>query len=38
LNIPDARKKYKEIKKQLSNTHDLQWCYPFVWESWKCRD
>jgi len=38
LNIPDARKKYKEIKKQLCNTHDIEWCYPFVWESWKCRD
>lgn len=35
LNVPNARKKYKELVKQLRHTHTRQWCYPFVWESWQ---
>ena len=34
LNIPDARKRYKQLAKRLQQTHKVQWRYPFVWESW----
>ena len=38
LNVPDAKKQYKELAKRLQQTHRLQWRYPFVWESWQRRD
>ena len=28
------RRRY-EIQQKLSQTHRLQWCYEFVWESWE---
>jgi FkbM family methyltransferase len=34
LHVPGAREQYKQIAKRLRQTHDLQWRYPFVWESW----
>jgi FkbM family methyltransferase len=38
LYVPDAKEKYKRIVHQLRRTHELQWRYPFVWESWKLRE
>ena len=38
LNVPDAKKQYQELAKRLRHTHQLQWRYPFVWESWQRRD
>lgn len=35
LNVPNAKKEYKMLVKQLRDTHIRQWCYPFVWESWQ---
>ena len=35
--VPDAYRRRREIQKMLSMTHDLEWCYPFVWESWSIR-
>lgn len=29
---------YLRIAKELSKTHELQWRYPFVWESWRRKD
>ena len=31
---PDARRLREQIRKELARTHDEQWNYPFVWESW----
>jgi hypothetical protein len=31
----DARVMYKELALELKKTHELQWQYKFVWESWK---
>lgn len=28
---------YKEIEKQLSETHERTWYYPFCWENWKLK-
>jgi FkbM family methyltransferase len=33
--VEDAPSRRNEIRSQLANTHDEQWCYTFVWESWK---
>lgn len=33
----DSEKEYREIADMLSGTHELQWRYPFVWESWKSK-
>lgn len=33
----DSEKEYQEIADMLSGTHELQWRYPFVWESWKSK-
>lgn len=35
LHVPDAKAKYKRIAKLLRRTHQLEWRYPFVWESWR---
>jgi FkbM family methyltransferase len=35
--VPDAYRRRRKIQKMLSVTHDLDWCYPFVWESWSIR-
>lgn len=34
---PLAEKRREEIRKKLSETHFLQWDYPFVWESWEIK-
>lgn len=34
----DSEMFYQLLKSQLELTHDLQWRYPFVWESWKRKD
>jgi hypothetical protein len=26
---------YQQIANELSNTHQMEWCYPFCWESWE---
>lgn len=31
----DYLTRYEQIKTILQTTHKLQWCYPFVWESWE---
>jgi FkbM family methyltransferase len=33
--VPDARNMRDELRKRLSETHQLMWDYPFIWESWK---
>lgn len=35
--VPDALALRKQMQEGLLQTHDMQWGYPFVWESWKCR-
>ena len=35
--IPDATARRDAIVSRLRVTHDCQWCYPFVWESWSRR-
>lgn len=32
-----CRQWYDELADRLTVTHELQWRYPFVWESWRCR-
>jgi FkbM family methyltransferase len=36
--IPDAFAMRKKIVKELSKTHDIEWSYPMVWESWIRKD
>jgi len=31
---PQAQKRYKVIHQYLKQTHQMTWCYPFVWENW----
>ena len=31
---PDSAVRRKKIQDALSKTHDLKWCYEFVWENW----
>ena len=31
----DYETRYKKIAESLSETHEIDWRYPFVWESWK---
>jgi FkbM family methyltransferase len=33
--FPNSKFLRNEIRKKLSETHEEQWNYPFVWESWK---
>jgi hypothetical protein len=33
--VPDCEQMRNEIIGELSKTHTQQWCYEFVWESWK---
>lgn len=35
--VPDAHRRRRKIQKMISMSHDLEWCYPFVWESWSIR-
>lgn len=35
--VEDAYSKRNNIIKSLKNTHNLKWCYEFVWESWKIK-
>jgi len=32
---PNARRLRKRIVSELAQTHDVEWSYPFVWESWR---
>lgn len=34
----DDQLSYRAVARQLSETHDLQWRFPFVWESWKRKE
>lgn len=34
-NIPSALEQREKIRLELSKTHVEQYCFPFVWESWK---
>lgn len=38
LHVPGARAQYRHLANRLRQTHDLQWRYPFVWESWRRKD
>lgn len=31
----DTNTVYHELSLRLSKTHEVTWCYPFVWESWR---
>jgi hypothetical protein len=31
----DSKKEYDELTTKLRKTHEISWCYPFVWESWQ---
>jgi FkbM family methyltransferase len=33
--IPNAEEMRNAIRRQLAQTHKMQWDYPFVWESWE---
>ncbi len=35
--IPDYEKRRDMIRKRLSETHQEQWCFPWVWESWRIK-
>ncbi len=35
--VEEASRKRINIIKSLKNTHNLKWCYEFVWESWKIK-
>jgi FkbM family methyltransferase len=37
LCVPEARKRYRRIRRRLKLTHRLVWRYPFVWEEWRLR-
>jgi len=36
--FPNAQSRMQQIQKQLENTHELTWSYPFVWENWRIRE
>ncbi|MGV4792998.1 FkbM family methyltransferase [Rhizobium sp. F40D2] len=38
LHVPNARRRYRKLARQLRRTHRLDWRYPFVWESWTRRE
>lgn len=33
--VPDAKERRDAIRHSLSKTHVCEWCYEFVWESWR---
>ena len=35
--VPGAERKRDDIVRALEKTHQRDWCYPFVWESWSRR-
>jgi len=35
--IPGAHKMRRQIRANLAETHEIEWEYPFVWESWRLR-
>lgn len=35
--IDNAEQLRKDITKQLTHTHEQQWCYEWVWESWRLK-
>lgn len=36
--VPDATSKLLGIRSKLEKTHELTYCYDFVWENWKLKD
>jgi FkbM family methyltransferase len=36
--IENFENRYSNICDRLSQTHELQWRYPFIWESWKLKN
>ncbi|HAT84613.1 MAG TPA: FkbM family methyltransferase [Rhizobiales bacterium] len=36
--VPNARAMRQTIRTELAKTHDENWNYPFIWESWSLRD
>jgi FkbM family methyltransferase len=36
-NIENCKDRYDNIREELSKTHELEWCYEWVWESWKTK-
>jgi FkbM family methyltransferase len=35
--VPGALGRMKHLHAQLAKTHELEWCFPMVWESWKLK-
>lgn len=35
--VDDAKNKRRSIRNALKQTHECEWNYPFVWESWKIK-
>jgi FkbM family methyltransferase len=36
--VPNAQGRMVSIQKNLEKTHELTWCYPFVWENWRLKE
>jgi hypothetical protein len=36
--MPESHARYQRIRAGLSRSHDLEWYYSFVWESWVRKD
>jgi len=35
--VPNARARRENIRQRLSETHQLMWDFPFIWESWELK-
>lgn len=35
--VPDAQERRADIHQKLSETHELMWDFPFIWESWEIK-
>jgi FkbM family methyltransferase len=35
--VPNAHKKRVALHEKLSRTHDLTYCYPWIWENWRLK-
>ncbi len=35
--VPDAQNMRDDLRKRLSETHQLMWEFPFIWESWEIK-
>ena len=36
--VPFAQDRMVSIQKNLEKTHELTWCFPFVWENWRLKE